>query len=96
MPLNRTDVIKEIAKAKGLKKDDVKAVLDGLEDAVTSELQRPGGQVSLTGFLGFTRKEVAARTGNNPKTGVKKDYPATARVGVKVGLPLKRAVKASV
>ena len=63
----------------------VKAVLDSILDGVERD-----GSVSIAGFGTFERKERAARTGRNPRTGESLEIPASITVGFRPAAALKR------
>jgi nucleoid DNA-binding protein len=64
-----TELVKHIARTKGIKQDDVKAVLEGLNEAVIEASGNKEGKVSIAHFGNFVIKKRDARPGRNPRTG---------------------------
>jgi DNA-binding protein HU-beta len=60
--------IADVAKAAGVKEEQVKAVFDAVKNSPE--------RVIIKGFGSFTVKTRAARKGKNPQTGVTIDIPA--------------------
>ncbi len=74
--------------AKRAAKETVQTVLD----AVQAELAK-GNTVNLNGFGKFEVRDVAARTGRNPKTGEELQIEASKRVAFKASSALKATAK---
>ncbi|MBN1425686.1 integration host factor subunit beta [Candidatus Fermentibacteria bacterium] len=66
--MTKTDLIDALADKTGLTKKDVGGVLEGFVDIVSASLAK-GKSVEIRGFGSFLRRERAARTARNPKTG---------------------------
>jgi DNA-binding protein HU-beta len=65
--MNKGDLINEVAKVVGTKKD-AQAVVDCVFDTITKALKKKG-VVAVVGFGTFKVAKRKARTGRNPKTG---------------------------
>jgi DNA-binding protein HU-beta len=65
--VNKKDLVNEVAKAVGTKKDAQLAV-DCVFDAISGALSK-GDTVTLVGFGTFKTSKRAARKGRNPQTG---------------------------
>ena len=90
--MNKAELISATVKETGLKKKDVKAVVDSLFGKVIPETLKKGEKVALVGFGTWEVKERKRRTGVNPRNGQKITIPAKAVPHFKVGKDLKRAV----
>lgn len=66
--MNKADLVNVVAQETALSKKDVDAVVSATIAAITGAL-KAGDKVQLIGFGTFDAKDVAARTGRNPKTG---------------------------
>lgn len=89
--MNKTELIKAVAAKTGASQaaaaNCVAAVLDSITDAM-----KAGETVSLIGFGTFGVKEVAERTGRNPKTGEEIKIAAHKAPYFKAGKGLKDSV----
>ena len=65
--MNKGDLINEVAKVVGTKKD-AQAAVDCVFDTITKALKKKG-DVALVGFGTFKVAKRKARTGRNPRTG---------------------------
>ena len=65
--MNKGDLINEVAKLVGTKKE-AQAAVECVFDSITKALKKKG-QVALAGFGTFKVAKRKARTGRNPKTG---------------------------
>ncbi len=90
--MTRKDLAVNIAEKKGLRQNDVKAVVDEVLGEISQGLAR-GEKVELRGFGVFKVKERKSRLGRNPKTGEVVPVPARKVVHFKVGKELKELVK---
>ena len=91
MPVNKSELIDQVAEKAGLYKADAGRALDAVVDAVTAALKR-GDAVNLVGFGSFSVKARAARTGLNPRTKEAIQIPASNNPVFKAGKALKDAV----
>ena len=91
MPVNKSELIDQIADKAGLSKADAGRALDAVLESVTAALKR-GDTVNLVGFGSFSVKARAARTGLNPRTKEPIAIPASNNPAFKAGKALKDAV----
>lgn len=83
-PMNKTELIDEIAERTQVSKKDVGAVINGFQDVVMDTLAKDDS-VILTGFGTFSAKQRAERQGRNPATGAAITIPAARVASFKVG-----------
>ena len=86
--VSKADLVKELTESTGVGSKDVKAVIDGMMESVSSHLKQ-GDKVQLTGFGTFEVRERAARTGVKPGTSEKIEIPASKAPAFKAGKSLK-------
>lgn len=91
--MNKSDLIKAIAKSNGMCAADVARILDTLENVITDCMSR-GETFSLRGVWSFSVRKHKARIGRNPLTGQKIQIPAQKFVKFSVGKRLREAVMA--
>ena len=89
--MNKSDLINEVAKVLGTKKDAQSAV-ECLVSSITRTLKK-GEDVVLTGFGTFKVVKRKARKGRNPYTGEEIKIKATRAPKFTPGKALKAAVK---
>jgi DNA-binding protein HU-beta len=89
--MQKTELIKEVAKAAELKHDDAAKAVNALIEVITKALQN-GEKVTITGFGTFEVRESAARTGTNPRTKEKITIAARKRPTFSPGSNLRDAV----
>jgi len=89
--MNKSELIKQIAKHAGLTQAQATTALQAFEITVTDELAN-GGEVALMGFGTFKVTNRTARTGRNPQTGVEVQIAASKTPSFKAGKALKDAV----
>jgi DNA-binding protein HU-beta len=92
MPINKSELINEIANHSGLTKADAGRALDALVQTIESTL-KSGDSIALVGFGPFDVKERAERTGRNPQTGESITIAAAKVPSFKVGKGLKDTVQ---
>ena len=90
--VSKSDLVDAVADKLDMTKGDVKKVMDGLLDEVTTRLQG-GDKVTLTGFGTFEVRERKAREGVKPGTTEKIQIPASSYPAFKAGKGLKDSVK---
>lgn len=90
--VSKAELVDIVADETGMKKKDVKAVVDSMISQVTSHLDK-GAKVQLTGFGTFEVRERKARTGVRPGTTDRIDIPASKYPAFKPGKALKEQVK---
>jgi nucleoid DNA-binding protein len=93
-PMNKTQIMNEIATATGLAKKDVSAVFEELSGVIERHIKKKGaGKFTLPGLLKITttrKKAQSARKGVNPFTGEETTFKAKpARTVIKIR-PLKK------
>ncbi len=86
--ISKADLVNELAEKTGMGQKDVKTLLDGMLETVSSHLKQ-GDKVQLTGFGTFEVRERSARTGVNPGTSQKIEIPASKYPAFKAGKSLK-------
>jgi nucleoid DNA-binding protein len=89
--VNKKDLVNEVAKVVGTKKEAQEAV-DRVFSSITDALSK-GDTVTLVGFGTFKAVNRSARTGRNPQTGASIDIKARNVPRFTAGKALKDAVK---
>jgi len=90
--VSKADLVDTVADATGMKKKDVKEVVDTMLTQVSAHLDA-GTKVQLTGFGTFEVRKRKARTGVKPGTTEKIKIPASKYPAFKPGKSLKEQVK---
>ena len=94
--MNKSDFVAQLAQRTGLSQakcgEIVNAIFDGNDGIIAQELSS-GGKVSMTGFGSFSVRHLAARTGQNPKTGEPMEIEARNSPHFKAGSLLKGKVR---
>ncbi|MDT7685958.1 MAG: DNA-binding protein HU-beta, partial [Pseudonocardiales bacterium] len=75
--MNKAELVTALAEHLEGDRKVATTALDGLLDVIVRTVHA-GDSVTLTGFGVFERRERAARSGRNPRTGQVIDVPATA------------------
>ncbi len=91
VPVNKQDLINEVAKVADLPKNKAQEAVEAIFDSIKLTL-KSGGEVRLVGFGTFTVSARAATTGRNPRTGEAINIPASKQPKFKAGKELKDAV----
>ena len=91
--MNKTELIKAVAKKAELSRKDADKAVNAAFDAITAAL-KAGEKVAVVGFGAFEVKERAARTARNPRTGEEIEIAASKAVSFKAGKALKDDVNA--
>ena len=86
------ELIAQVSANTGMAKEGVKRILDALI-ATLAEKAGAGEDAVLPGFGQFKVKDVPARQGRNPSTGVAMDIPASRKVAFTPAKGLKDALK---
>ncbi|MAZ53225.1 MAG: integration host factor [Trueperaceae bacterium] len=89
--VSKADLVDLVADETGMKKKDVKDVMDTIIDKISSHLDNDF-KVQLTGFGTFEVRTRRARTGVKPGTTEKIDIPASKYPAFKPGKSLKERV----
>jgi len=90
--VSKADLVGIVADETGMKKKDVKDVMDAVLDKVSESLTK-GAKVQLTGFGTFEIRARKARTGVKPGTTEKIKIPSSKYPAFKPGKSLKERVK---
>ena len=90
--VTKADLVNHVADVTGLKKKDVKAVIDAFLNEIAEMLDRDY-KVQLTGFGTFEVRKRKARVGVKPGTTEKIKIPASKYPAFKPGKALKEKVK---
>ena len=90
--MTKAELVAAIAKEADVSQKDAGAVLDAVFSVVSKEVKK-GNEVSVPGWIKFSRVERKARTARNPQTGEPIKVPASKSVKVAAGSKLKAAVK---
>lgn len=89
--MNKTEMIENVAKATGMKKKDIEAIMVAFVDTIELALVN-GEKVQISGLGSFDVKERAERVGRNPKTKEKITIPASKYPAFSASKSLKEAV----
>lgn len=90
--MNKKELVDKVTKKAGLKKKDVKKVVDMVFESITDALAK-GEKVQLVGFGSFEVRKAASRKGVNPQTKKPITIPARKVPKFKPGKALKEKVK---
>ena len=89
--MNKQQLVDSVSKSTGEAKRTVASVLDGLLDQVQRSVKK-GEKVTLPGFGTFERRNRAARTARNPRTGEEVKVKASKVPAFKAGTGFKNTV----
>jgi integration host factor subunit beta len=73
--MTRADLIDDISRAVDLKRKESEVIVESVFESIVKSL-RAGDKIEIRGFGSFRTRQRKARTGRNPKTGVRVDVPA--------------------
>jgi len=90
--MNKKELVDKVAKKAGLKKKDVKKVVDTMLESINDALAK-GEKVQLVGFGSFEVRKAAQRKGVNPQTKKPITIPARKVPKFRPGKVLKEKVK---
>ncbi len=90
--VSKADLVDTVAQSTGMKKKDVKEVMDNMLGKISAHLDK-GAKVQLTGFGTFEVRKRKARTGVKPGTTEKIKIPASKYPAFKPGKGLKDRVR---
>ncbi len=90
--VSKADLVDNVADNVGMKKKDVKEIMDKALDMISKNLDK-GNKVQLTGFGTFEVRTRKSRTGVKPGTTQKIQIPASKYPAFKPGKSLKERVK---
>lgn len=89
--MNRSELVAAVAAAADMSQREADQAVSATLDTIARSLAR-GESVTLAGFGSFERRERAARTGRNPRTGDPMEIPAAKVPAFKPAAALKRQV----
>ena len=87
--LTQTQIIAALSEASGLKKTEVKGLMDTLADMAIKEVKK-NGEFTVPGFGKLKKTNRKAREGRNPATGAV--IPAKTTVKFSLGKAMKDAI----
>ena len=90
--MTKSELVAAIAARAGTTQSAAGECVDALFEIVAAEVRR-GGDVSVPGYIKFSRKDTKARVGRNPQTGATIQVPAGTAVKIQAGSKLKAAGK---
>lgn len=91
--LTQTQIIAALAETSGLKKTEVKGLLDSLADMAVKEVKK-NGEFTVPGFGKLKKTNRKAREGRNPATGAVIKIPAKTTVKFSLGKAMKDSISA--
>ena len=89
--MNKSDLVKEIAKKVKISQRVALTVVDALTDTIEKTVAK-GKKVTLVGFGTFEARQRNARTGRNPQTGKTIEIPAKKAPAFSAGKKFKEIV----
>ena len=89
--MNKTQLISATAKASGIKKSDVEAVIENFLNIIQDEVAK-GEKVQIMGFGSFERRDRGERTMKNPRTGEDMQVAASKSPAFSAGSVFKEKV----
>jgi len=90
--ISKAELVDMVTESTGLKKKDVKTVVDGAIESITNSLSK-GRKIQLTGFGTFEVRKRQERQGVRPGTTERITIPASKYPAFKAGKALKESVK---
>jgi DNA-binding protein HU-beta len=89
--MTQTAIVSTLADRTGLKKSEVKSVIDAITELATTEVKK-NGEFTVPGFGKLKKTNRKARDGRNPATGAIIKIPAKTTVKFSVGKAMKDSV----
>jgi len=89
--MTQTAIVSTLADKTGLKKSEVKMVIDAITELATVEVKK-NGEFTVPGFGKLKKTNRKAREGRNPATGAIIKIPAKTTVKFSVGKAMKDSV----
>ena len=89
--MTQTAIVSTLADKTGLKKSEVKMVIDAMTELATVEVKK-NGEFTVPGFGKLKKTNRKAREGRNPATGAIIKIPAKTTVKFSVGKAMKDSV----
>ena len=93
--MNKAELIRELSARFDGSKSEAARALNAVVETITSTVST-GEKVSVTGFGVFEKVDKPTRTVRNPRTGERKEAPATSVVRFRPGTDLKSSVAGQV
>ncbi len=91
--MNKNELAVQMVKDASVTKSDAVKVIDGFVEALTEELKKKDGSLTLVGFGTFKVVEKKQKKGRNPRTGEEITIPKKNVVKFVPGKKLKELVK---
>jgi len=89
--LTQTQIIAALSETSGLKKTEVKGLLDSLAEMAVGEVKK-NGEFTVPGFGKLKKTNRKAREGRNPATGAVIKIPAKTTVKFSLGKAMKDSI----
>lgn len=89
--LTQTQIIAALADTSGLKKTEVKGLMDSLAEMAIKEVKK-NGEFTVPGFGKLKKTNRKAREGRNPATGAVIKIPAKTTVKFSLGKAMKDSI----
>ena len=89
--LTQTQIIAALSETTGLKKTEVKGLMDSLATMAVSEVKK-NGEFTVPGFGKLKKTNRKAREGRNPATGAVIKIPAKTTVKFSLGKAMKDSI----
>ena len=89
--LTQTQIIAALADSTGLKKTEVKGLMDSLAAMAVTEVKK-NGEFTVPGFGKLKKTNRKAREGRNPATGAVIKIPAKTTVKFSLGMAMKDSI----
>ncbi|HLA96193.1 MAG TPA: HU family DNA-binding protein [Pyrinomonadaceae bacterium] len=89
--LTQTQIIAALADTTGLKKTEVKGLIDSLAEMAITEVKK-NGEFTVPGFGKLKKTNRKARDGRNPATGAVIKIPAKTTVKFSLGKAMKDSI----
>lgn len=89
--MTQTQIIAALADSSGLKKTEVKGLMDSLAEMAVKEVKK-NGEFTVPGFGKLKKTHRKAREGRNPATGAVIKIPAKTTVKFSLGKAMKDSI----
>lgn len=89
--LTQTQIIAALSETSGLKKTEVKGLMDSLAEMAVKEVKK-NGEFTVPGFGKLKKTNRKAREGRNPATGAVIKIPAKTTVKFSLGKAMKDSI----
>lgn len=89
--MTQTQIIAALAETSGLKKTEVKGLIDSLAEMAIGEVKK-NGEFTVPGFGKLKKTNRKAREGRNPATGAVIKIPAKTTVKFSLGKAMKDSI----